>query len=150
VQAIDVCNPGDVLVICNDERCDIAPWGELATRSAKVRGIAGIVIDGAVRDWDDIIKLDLPVYAKSIQPNAGEPKGFGEINAEISCCGQTVRPGDWIIGDMSGVVVIPHERVYEIARRAVEVHHTEIRIREEIRKGGTLGSLQQLLRWEKH
>ncbi|HJJ55147.1 MAG TPA: orotidine 5'-phosphate decarboxylase [Methanocorpusculum sp.] len=150
VQAIDVCNPGDVLIICNDERCDIAPWGELATHSAKIRGIAGIVIDGAVRDWDDITELDVPVYAKAVQPNAGEPKGFGEINAEISCCGQTVRPGDWIIGDMSGVVVIPREHAYEIARRAVEVHHTEIRIREEIHNGGTLGSLQQLLRWEKH
>ncbi len=93
VQAIDVCEKGDVLVINNSERCDIAPWGELATRSAINRGVAGIIIDGAVRDWDDIIELDIPVYAKAIQPNAGEPKGFGEINAEITCCGQAVRPG---------------------------------------------------------
>lgn len=150
VQAIDVCKEGEVLVIGNDQRCDIAPWGELATHSACIKGLAGIIIDGAVRDWDDIIEMDIPVYAKSVQPNAGEPKGFGEINAEISCCGQSVKPGDWIIGDKSGVVVIPKERAYEIARRAVEVHHTEIRIRAEIEKGGTLGSLQQLLRWEKH
>ena len=150
VQAIDVCKKGEVLVISNDERCDIAPWGELATRSALFRGISGIVIDGAVRDWDDIIELPVPVYAKAVQPNAGEPKGFGEINAEISCCGQTVRPGDWLIGDKSGVVVIPKERAYEIARRAAEVHRTEIRIRAEIENGDTLGSLQQLLRWEKH
>ena len=149
VQAIDVCEEGDVLVINNSERCDIAPWGELATRSAINRGVAGIIIDGAVRDWDDIIELDIPVYAKAVQPNAGEPKGFGEINAEITCCGQTVRPGDWIIGDLSGVVVIPRERAYEVARRAHEIYKTEIRVREEIRRGGTLGSLQQLLRWEK-
>ncbi|MDO5847211.1 MAG: 3-hexulose-6-phosphate synthase [Methanocorpusculum sp.] len=150
VQAIDVCKKGEVLVISNDERCDIAPWGELATRSALFRGISGIVIDGAARDWDDIIELPIPVYAKAVQPNAGEPKGFGEINTEISCCGQTVRPGDWLIGDKSGVVVIPKERAYEIARRAAEVHRTEIRIRAEIENGDTLGSLQQLLRWEKH
>ena len=149
VQAIDVCKKGDVLVICNDERCDVAPWGELATHSAMLKGISGIIIDGAVRDWDDISELDIPVYARAVQPNAGEPKGFGEINAEISCCGQTVRPGDWIIGDKSGVVVIPKERAYEIARRAFEVHHTETRIRAEIYNGETLGSLQQLLRWEK-
>ena len=149
VQAIDECRPGDVLVISNDKRTDIAPWGELATRSAGNKGVAGIIIDGAVRDWDDIITLDMPVYATAIQPNAGEPKGFGEINAEISCCGQTVRPGDWLIGDQSGVVVIPRERAYEVARRAVEVQKTEVRIREEIRRGGTLGSLSQLLRWEK-
>jgi 3-hexulose-6-phosphate synthase/6-phospho-3-hexuloisomerase len=149
VQAIDVCKPGDVLVISNDKRTDISPWGELATRSAKNKGIAGIIIDGAARDWDDIITLDVPVYATAVQPNAGEPKGFGEINTEISVCGQTVRPGDWIIGDLSGVVVIPRERAYEVARRAVEVHKTEIRIREEIHRGGTLGSLSELLRWDK-
>lgn len=149
VQAIDACKPGDVLVISNDKRTDIAPWGELATRSAENKGIAGIIIDGAVRDWDDIVTLEIPVYATAVQPNAGEPKGFGEINAEISCCGQPVRPGDWLIGDQSGVVVIPRERAYEVARRSVEVHKTEIRVREEIRRGGTLGSLSQLLRWEK-
>ncbi|MDO5846523.1 MAG: orotidine 5'-phosphate decarboxylase / HUMPS family protein, partial [Methanocorpusculum sp.] len=75
VQAIDVCKPGDVLVINNDRRTDISPWGELATRSAMNKGIAGIVIDGAVRDWDDISELDIPVYATAVQPNAGEPKG---------------------------------------------------------------------------
>lgn len=149
VQAIDVCKKGDILVINNDKCEDIAPWGELATRSAQNKGVAGIIIDGAVRDWDDIVTLDIPVYARAVQPNAGEPKGFGEINAEITCCGQTVRPGDWIIGDMSGVVVIPKERAYEVARRSLEVNHTENRIREEIRRGGTLGSLSQLLRWEK-
>ncbi|MCK9314239.1 MAG: bifunctional hexulose-6-phosphate synthase/ribonuclease regulator, partial [Methanocorpusculum sp.] len=141
--------PGDVLVINNDGRTDIAPWGELATRSAENKGVAGIIIDGAVRDWDDIITLGIPVYATSVQPNAGEPKGFGEINTEISACGQLVRPGDWIIGDMSGIVVIPRERAYEVARRAVEIHKTEIRVREEIHRGGTLGSLSQLLRWDK-
>jgi len=57
-------------------------------------------------------------------PNAGEPKGYGEINAEITCCGQTVRPGDWIAGDENGVVVIPRERAYEVARRAREVQKT--------------------------
>lgn len=149
VQAIDVATEGDILVIDNSKRTDVAPWGELATRSAMNKGIAGIVIDGAVRDWDDIVELDIPVYARAVQPNAGEPKGFGEINAEITCCGQTIKPGDWLIGDQSGIVVIPRERAYEVARRALEVCKTETRIREEIRRGGTLGSLSQLLRWEK-
>ncbi|MDR0439073.1 MAG: orotidine 5'-phosphate decarboxylase [Methanocalculaceae archaeon] len=149
VQAIDSCMPGDILVISNDKRTDIAPWGELATRSAMNRGVAGIIIDGAVRDWDDILTLDIPVFATSVQPNAGEPKGFGEIGAEIFCCGQIVHTGDWLIGDKSGVVVIPREHAYETARRAVEVFKTEIRVREEICHDGTLGSITQLLRWEK-
>lgn len=149
VQAIDACRPGDILVIDNDGKKDVAPWGELATHSALNHGVAGVVIDGAVRDWDDILTLDIPVFATSVQPNAGEPKGFGEINAEIRCCGQMVRPGDWLIGDKSGVVVIPRERAYEVARRAVEVFKTETRVREEIRRGGTLGRVSELLRWEK-
>ena len=61
--------------------------------------------------------MKFPLFAKAIVPNAGEPKGFGEINAEIRCAGQYVRPGDWIIGDESGVVVVPQERAYEIARQ---------------------------------
>ncbi|HJJ41894.1 MAG TPA: orotidine 5'-phosphate decarboxylase, partial [Methanocorpusculum sp.] len=71
VQAIDECSPGDVLVICNDQRCDIAAWGELATRSSENKGIKGIIIDGSVRDWDDIKTLNIPVFAKAVQPNAG-------------------------------------------------------------------------------
>jgi 3-hexulose-6-phosphate synthase/6-phospho-3-hexuloisomerase len=149
VEAIDLAGPGDVIVINNDGGIHVAPWGELATRSCMGKGVAGVVIDGAVRDVDDIRRLDYPVFARAIVPNAGEPKGFGEINTEISCCGQVVRPGDWIAGDMNGVVVIPRERAYEVARRAREVQKNEERIREEISRGGTLSSIQELEKWEK-
>lgn len=128
VEAIDMAGPGDVLVINNDGGTHVAPWGELATLSCINRGIAGVVIDGAVRDVDDIRKMHYPLWASATVPNAGEPKGFGEIGTEILCCGQTVRTGDWIIADESGVVVIPKERAYEIARRALEVRKTEMRI----------------------
>lgn len=149
VQAIDVAGKGDVIVINNSRAKDIAPWGELATRSCINREIAGVVIDGAVRDVDDIRKLRYPLFATATVPNAGEPKGFGEIGAEITCCGQNVRSGDWIIGDESGVVVVPKERGYEIARRAVEINKTEQRVREEIRRGSTLATVMKLLKWEK-
>ncbi|HMK15453.1 MAG TPA: bifunctional hexulose-6-phosphate synthase/ribonuclease regulator, partial [Methanomicrobiales archaeon] len=149
VEAIDLAGPGDVIVINNDAGVHVAPWGELATRSCLVKGVAGVVIDGAVRDVDDIRKLKYPVFARAVVPNAGEPKGFGEINAEISCCGQAVRPGDWVVGDENGVVVIPRERAYEVARRAREVQKGEERIREEIARGGTLSSIMELGKWEK-
>jgi 3-hexulose-6-phosphate synthase/6-phospho-3-hexuloisomerase len=149
VEAIDLAGQGDVIVINNDGGVHVAPWGELATRSCMGKGISGVVIDGAVRDVDDIRRLNYPVFARAIVPNAGEPKGFGEINAEISCCGQLIRPGDWIAGDMNGVVVIPRERAYEVARRAREVQKNEERIREEISRGGTLSSIQELEKWEK-
>jgi 3-hexulose-6-phosphate synthase/6-phospho-3-hexuloisomerase len=149
VEAIDIAQPGDVIVINNDGGTHVAPWGELATLSCVKRGIAGVVIDGAVRDVDDIRKMNFPIFAKAVCPNAGEPKGFGEINAEIRCCGQNVRPGDWIIGDESGVVVIPGERAYEVSRRALEVRKNEERIREEIQRGSTLSKVAELIRWEK-
>ena len=149
VEAIDVARKNEVIVINNDGAIHIAPWGELATLSCVEKGISGVVIDGAVRDVDDIRIMKFPLFAKAVVPNAGEPKGFGEINAEIHCGGQYVRPGDWIIGDESGVVVIPAERAYEIARRALEVRKNEERIREEIRRGSTLSEVAELIKWEK-
>ena len=149
VEAIDVAKPGDVIVIYNGSR-HVAPWGGLATLSCLNKGVAGVVIDGAVRDIDEIRELELPVFASSFVPNAGEPKGFGEINSEIVCGNQPVRPGDYIVGDDNGVVVVPKERAYEIARRAKEVEKTEKRLYDEIRRGGTLSEIMQLKKWEKH
>lgn len=148
VEAIDLAGPGDVLVINNGSNY-IAPWGGLATLSCKIRGIEGVVIDGAVRDVDEIRALNYPIFSSAIQPNAGDPKGMGEINSEITCGGQTVKPGDYIVGDESGVVVIPKERAYEIARRAKEVEKMESRLYEEIRRGRTLSQVANLKKWEK-
>jgi 3-hexulose-6-phosphate synthase/6-phospho-3-hexuloisomerase len=148
VEATDVAKEGDVIVVYAGSK-DVAPWGELASWSCKQKGIAGFVIDGAVRDVDEIRRIRFPVFAKCIVPNAGEPKGFGEINAEITCGGAEVRPGDWIIGDDNGVVVVPKERAYEIARRAKEVWKAEERVREEIKRGKTLSQVLDLYLWEK-
>ena len=148
VEAIDQGGPGNVIVIYNGSNY-IAPWGGLATLSCKNKGIEGVVVEGAVRDVDEIKAMKYPVFASGITPNAGEPKGMGEINAEIICGGQTVRPGDYIVGDESGVVVIPKERAYEIARRAKMVEENESRLYEEIRRGKTLSEVANLKRWEK-
>ncbi len=148
VEAIDNAKKGDVLVI---DACagKTAIWGELATWSAKMQGIAGVVIDGAARDADRIREMKFPVFSKYIASNAGDPKGFGEIGAEIICGNQTVRSGDWIIGDDSGVVVVPQEQAEEIANRALDVLEQENRIREEIKRGSTLSKVLKLKKWEK-
>jgi len=149
VEAINVAGEGDVLVIkCSGDTA--AVWGELATRSCLNRKIAGVIIDGAVRDVDDIRELGYPLFARKEVPNAGEPKGFGEINVKIICGGVEVNPGDWIIADDNGVMVIPKQRAYEIARRALEVKKSEDRIRGEIEeKGRTLADVVELYKWEK-
>ncbi|MFN4228005.1 MAG: 3-hexulose-6-phosphate synthase [Candidatus Ratteibacteria bacterium] len=148
VEAIDIAEKGDIIVI---DSGGIGPacWGELATNSAIKKKIEGVIIYGAVRDIEEIIKLKFPVFAKIITPQAGEPKGFGEINVPIRIGGQLICPGDWIIGDLDGVVVIPKEKVVEIANRAMDVLERENRIRKEIIDGGTLSSVMDLLRWEK-
>lgn len=148
IEAIDKAELGWVLVV-DVNRGKTAVWGELATWSAKIKGLAGVVIDGAVRDHDDLLKIKFPVFSRYVVPNAGEPKGCGEIGAEITCGTQTVRTGDWIIGDDSGVVVVPQETAQEIANRALDVKEQENRIREEIKQGGSLGSVLKLKKWEK-
>ncbi len=148
VEAIDRAGPGEVIVV-DAGGGTTAIWGELASWSAHGRKVAGVVIDGAVRDLDAILALGFPVFARHVSPNAGEPKGHGEIGVEVTVGGQRVRPGDWIVGDLSGLVVVPRERAAEIANRALDVLEHENRVREEIRRGSTLSKVQKLERWEK-
>jgi 3-hexulose-6-phosphate synthase/6-phospho-3-hexuloisomerase len=148
VEAIDQAQPGDVLVI-DSRGTQTAMWGELASHSSLVKGVAGVVVDGAVRDIDDIRAMGFPAWSRWVVPNAGDPKGYGEIGAEVRCGGQSVRSGDWIVADDMGVVVVPQEQAQEVANRSVEVHEREDRLREEIRRGKTLSSVLSLKKWEK-
>jgi 3-hexulose-6-phosphate synthase/6-phospho-3-hexuloisomerase len=148
VEAIDRAGPGDVIVV-DAGGGTTAIWGELASWSAHGRGVAAVVIDGAARDIDSILELGFPVFSRSVSPNAGEPKGHGEIGIEVVVGGERVRPGDWIVGDLNGVVVVPRERAQEIANRSLDVLEHENRVREEIQRGSTLGTVQKLERWER-
>ena len=147
VEAIDLAKPGDVIVV-DVGGGPIAVWGELASNSAMNMGVKGIVIDGAIRDIDDIQNLGFPAFARSAVPCAGEAKGYGGIGVEITVGGQRVRTGDWIIGDESGLIVVPKEEAVEVANRALDVHEHETRTREEIRRGSTLSKVNELSKWE--
>lgn len=148
VEAVESAGPGDVIVV-DVNGGTTAVWGELASWSCKIRGIAGVVIDGAARDVDDIRAMGFPVFSRHIVPHAGEPKGFGEIGGEIQCGGQRVRNGDWVIGDDMGVVIVPQEQAQEIANRSVDVREHENRLREEIQRGSSLSKVLKLRKWEK-
>ena len=147
VEAIDRAKPGDVIVI-DVGNAPVAVWGELASHSAMTMGVVGVVIDGAIRDIDDIKKLEFPAFARSVVPCAGEPKGYGGIGIEITVGGQIVRTGDWIVGDECGLMVIPKEAAVEFANRAVDVNERENRTREEIKRGSTLSKVNELSKWE--
>ncbi|MCK4244610.1 MAG: orotidine 5'-phosphate decarboxylase [Candidatus Omnitrophica bacterium] len=148
VEAVDSAKEGEVIVI---DAGGVGPavWGELATNSCLVKKIAGVVIDGAIRDAGEIRKMKFPAFAKTVTPAAGEPKGFGELDIPINVGGRRVFPGDWIVGDDDGVVVISQKEVAEITNRAMDVLEKENRLRKEIRDGGTLSKITELLKWEK-
>lgn len=148
VEAIDVADPGDVLII---DAGGVLPacWGELATHSAIQRGLAGVVIYGAARDTADIRSLGFPLFSTLISPTAAEAKGFGEIGVPIRIAGVPISPGDWIIGDDDGVCVIPKDKAVEYTNRAMDVLEKENRMRAEIQAGSTLSQVGYLLRWEK-
>jgi len=148
VEAIDVAREGEVIVI-DAAGSGPALWGELATHSAIQRKLAGVIIDGAIRDTVEIRALRFPAFARLITPTAGEPKGFGEINVPVTAGGVRVFPGDWVVGDDDGVVVIPRDKVVEMANRAMDVLEKENRLRAEIQAGSTLSQVAYLEKWEK-
>ncbi len=148
VEAIDLAQPGDVIVI---DAGGVYPaiWGELATNSAVIQQVAGVVIHGAARDTGDIREMGFPLFSTLVSPTAGEPKGFGEINVPIKISGVTISPGDWIVGDDDGVCVIPKDKAVEYTNRAMDVLEKENRLRMEIREGSTLSQVGYLQKWEK-
>ncbi|MFV1974556.1 MAG: 3-hexulose-6-phosphate synthase [Candidatus Scalindua sp.] len=149
VEAIDIARQGDVIVI-DSGGVGPAVWGELATHSAIQKKIAGVVVNGAIRDSAEIRKLQFPAFAKMVMPNAGEPKGFGEVGIPISISGITINNGDWIIGDSDGLMVMPKREAKEMANHAMDWLEKEERIREEISRGKTsLGEVTELLKWTK-
>jgi len=148
VEAIDEA-PQESVIVIDAGGVGPAVWGELATHSSLEKKIAGVVIDGAIRDVGEIKKLKFSAFARIITPTAGEPKGFGEMGVPVEVGGVRVFPGDWVFGDDDGVVVIPQKRAAEITNRAMDWLERENRIRKEIKQGGTLGKITELLKWEK-
>ena len=148
VEALDYATENTVIVIDAGGE-ETAVWGELATWSAKNKKVAGVIIYGGVRDIEDIRKIGLPVYAKHFCARAGEPKGFGEINVPIEIEGIKIKPGDYIVAEEEGIIVIPQEIVQEVTNRALDVREKEDRIREEIKRGSTLSQVIELYKWEK-
>lgn len=148
VEAIAHAEPGSVLVI-DAGGVPPAVWGELATESCLQKDVRGVVIHGGLRDVDSVTDHDFAAFSSVVTPTAGEPKGFGEINVPIEIGGQTIQPGDWVAGDDNGVVIIPEQRLSDVANRAMDVLEKENRIRREIQEGDTLAEVQDLVKWEK-
>ena len=146
---IDAAQPGDVIVIDNGGRPDTSCWGGLLALAAKTKGISGVVIDGACRDIDESRDVGFPVYARGAVPMTARGRVMQEAyNQEIEFTGVQVHPGDLVIADGSGVVIIPRSKEEEIIREAEAVAATEARMAEGIRQGMSVLEVLEKLGYE--
>jgi 4-hydroxy-4-methyl-2-oxoglutarate aldolase len=128
-------------VIDSHGSANTAFWGENMTLSAINRGVSAAVIDGACRDVEEIRKIKFPVICKGFVPNIGSISGYGEINVLIQCAGVAVSPGDIIVADGNGVVVVPKNESLVILEKARRLLETEHLVQEKIKAGATIGGL---------
>jgi 4-hydroxy-4-methyl-2-oxoglutarate aldolase len=133
--AIEVCKPGDALVVSPMSESSDGMFGELLANSCRAHGIVGLVIDAGVRDVADLATMDFPVWSKAISAQGTVKASAGSVNVEVVCAGVLVRPGDVIVGDHDGVVVVKRERAAEIARLGAERIAKEEKSRERLRAG---------------
>ncbi len=140
-KALAECPAGHVLVIDGHGERNTALWGGLTTMSALRKGLAGVVVDGAIRDLADIRASKLPVFARAVVPNAGGAQYAGKLQVSVACGGAVVHPGDWLVGDDDGVVVIPASRLEETLEKATRIVEAEKRIAKAIRAGVEVATL---------
>lgn len=125
-QALDMAQPGDIIVVDGSGDMNRALAGEIMMRFASLKGLAGVVVDGCLRDLDGIKSLSMPVYAKGITPQGPYKAGPGEINVPVVCGGQVVLPGDLLVGDADGIVVIRRQDAQNVLTAAVKKKDSEI------------------------
>ena len=130
-KAMDLAKPGDVIVIDSIGTTNRAIFGELMASYCKLRGVTAMVTDGCVRDSNELEKWeDMAIYATGITPNGPYKNGPGEIGTEISLGGQVIRPGDILVGDSDGIVVIKPEDAKKIIEKVKEINDKEEKILE--------------------
>lgn len=133
---IDAAKSGDIIVIDSGGRLDASAWGGLLSLGAKLKGISGVVIDGACRDVDEGRELGFPVYARGALPMTARGRVVQEsFNREIEFAGVQVHPGDLVIADGSGIVFISSEKEEDVIQEAEAVAEQEARMAEAIRQG---------------
>jgi regulator of RNase E activity RraA len=149
-KALDIAAPGDVVVVDAGGELTNSIVGEIMITYAMKRGLAGLVINGSIRDSDAVRRLDFPVYAAGVTHRGPMRSGPGEIGRAIAFDGMVIEPGDLIVGDGDGVLCIPFDEVEELYQAAAAKNKVEDRILAELKAGGSMdrgwvdSTLQQL------
>jgi len=148
--AYALTEPGDVVVIDGGGRAEVSAMGGLSTIVAKKYGLAGNIVDCGVRDVGEMRALDYPVWSRGITPISGKFRFDAlEVNGPVACGGVSVHPGDLVVADDSGVVVVPREFIQEVVRRAIEASKKEQRLIEAIEEGSSMEEIKKILAPEK-
>jgi 4-hydroxy-4-methyl-2-oxoglutarate aldolase len=136
--AIEVCRPGDVLVVVTTSDSTDGMFGELLGTSCQAHGIIGLVIDAGVRDVTDLTAMNFPVWSKAISAQGTVKATPGSVNVDVVCADAIVRPGDVIVGDLDGIVVVRREDAAQVVKLGAERMEKERKSRERL-KAGELG-----------
>ena len=143
--AVDSCGPGRIFCLSNGEDLAISCMGDMVAAALVARGAEGAVMDGAVRDIGPMLEMGLAVFAASVSPvNFADKQTVVGTNIPIECGGVPVRPGDVLLADWDGVVVIPHELAVQVLDEARTVEETERIQRERILREGATRSTAEL------
>lgn len=133
--AIEVCQPGDILVVTTTSESTDGMFGELLAVSARAHGVIGLVIDAGVRDVADLTKMEFPVWSKAVSAQGTVKATAGSVNVPIVAAGALVHPGDVVVADVDGVVIVPRERASEVVRLGEERLVKEEKSRQRLRNG---------------
>lgn len=150
VKAIDVAKPGDVIVIDNSGRLDTSCWGGILANGAKQKGVSGVVIDGTCRDVDEYEDINFPVYSRGAVVATARGRIMEQSTNElIQFGGVQVRPGDIVLADKSGVVIIPAERFDDVLKKAEDLFSKEESMIREVRSGSSMVEVDSKYNYEK-
>jgi 4-hydroxy-4-methyl-2-oxoglutarate aldolase len=136
--AVAVVQPGDVLVVATTSESTDGMFGELLAESCRAHGVAGLIIDSGVRDTAELTAMNFPVWSRAISAQGTSKTIAGSVNLPIVCAGTTVQPGNIIVGDADGVVVVPRESAGSVVEAANQRLEKEAKTRERL-KAGELG-----------
>ena len=145
-RAIVYAPAGSVLVVDGKGYTRCGYFGDIMAHACMERKIAGLVIDGGVRDAEDLIELGFPVFSAGINPGGTIKENLGDYSVPVTCGGVAVNPGDWIVADRDGVVVIKRDRVLQVLEKAEAIAAKEIVVRRQLSDGKTTMEIYNLKR----
>lgn len=148
--AADLAQPGDVLVIAAGGGVDFGVWGHGLCLAAQANGVAGVIVDGAVVNMSELIEMGVPTFSRGSSPATGTWNGGGQVNMPVTIGSLVVQPGDVIVGDADGVVVIPAARAAAVAAQAAAHEEENVRRRAELAGGTPLLEIVRRSRRQEH